>query len=62
MKETVFQIEQIPAILYGEEAEKLYLFVHGKCGYKEEAKDFAELVGPHGWQVLAVDLPEHGDR
>ena len=62
MKETVFQIGQIPAVLYGEEADKVYLFVHGKCGYKEEAEDFAETVCPRGWQVLGIDLPEHGSR
>lgn len=62
MKETLFEIAQIPAVLYGEGAESVYLFVHGKCGYKEEAKNFAELICSHGWQVLAVDLPEHGQR
>ena len=62
MKETVFQIEQIPAVQYGEESDKLYLFVHGKCGYKEEAKAFAGIVCPRGWQVLGIDLPEHGSR
>lgn len=62
MKEVLFQIEQLPAVLYGEEAEKIYLFVHGKCGYKEEAKDFAEIVCHQGWLVLGIDLPEHGSR
>ena len=62
MKETVIQIGQIPAVLYGENADKVYLFVHGKCGYKEEAQDFAEIVCPSGWQVLGIDLPEHGSR
>ena len=49
MKEVLFQIEQLPAVLYGENADKVYLFVHGKCGYKEEAEDFAEIVCPSGW-------------
>ena len=62
MTESVFQIEHIPAILYGEESEGVYLFVHGKCGQKEEAKDFAGTVCPRGWQVLGIDLPEHGSR
>ena len=62
MRETLFQIEQLPAVLYGEDADKVWLFVHGKCGCKEEARDFAETVCPRGWQVLAMDLPEHGSR
>ena len=62
MKEVLFQIGQIPAVQYGEDADKVYLFVHGKCGYKEEAKAFAEIVCPRGWQVLGIDLPEHGSR
>lgn len=62
MKETVFNIKHIPAILYGEPSNQVYLFVHGKCGYKEEGKNFAQLVCPLGWQVLAIDLPEHGAR
>lgn len=62
MQENIFAIKNISAILYGEEGDKVYLFVHGKCGCKEEAKDFAEIVCPRGWQVLSVDLPEHGYR
>lgn len=62
MKETEFDIRGIPAVLYGEEADGVYLFIHGKCGCKEEAVDFAGTVCLWGWQVLAIDLPEHGSR
>lgn len=31
-------IDRIPAILYGDSSNKVYLFVHGKLGYKEEAE------------------------
>lgn len=62
MRETSFQIGQIPALLCGDEADKVYLFVHGRHGCKEEGRAFAEAVGPLGWQVLAIDLPEHGER
>lgn len=57
-----FEICGIPAILYGKPSEKVYLFVHGKCGCKEEAEAFASIVCPAGVQVLAVDLPGHGER
>lgn len=62
MTERRFQIEHIPAVLYGNAAEKAYLFVHGQCGCKEEGLAFAEIACPKGVQVLAVDLPEHGER
>ena len=62
MKEAKFDIHGIPAVLYGEESDRLYLFIHGKCGCKEEAGDFAETVSSRGWQVLGIDLPEHGSR
>ena len=52
----------IPAILYGERSRRVYLYVHGKNGYKEEAERFAWTACEAGWQVLAIDLPEHGAR
>ncbi len=62
MIEERLKIDHIPAVLYGEPSDRLYLFVHGKCGCKEEGEAFAEIVCPKGWQVLAIDLPEHGER
>lgn len=51
----------IPAALYGAESEKIFLCVHGQFGNKFEAESFARIAVPLGWQVLAVDLPEHGE-
>ncbi|MDY3282402.1 DUF5655 domain-containing protein [Dysosmobacter sp.] len=62
MKKSVFEIQHIPAALYGEPSDRVYLFIHGKCGCKEEAAEFAGIVCPRGWQVLGIDLPEHGSR
>ena len=62
MQERRFRIGQIPAVVYGGDSDNGCLFVHGKCGCKEEAQPFAELAIPNGWQVLSVDLPEHGER
>ena len=62
MRELLFEIKGIPAVLYGEESDRVYLFVHGKCGCKEEAKGFGETVCPRGWQVLGIDLPGHSSR
>lgn len=51
-----------PAVLYGEKSDKLWIFVHGKSGNKEEAEAFAKIVCEKGTQVLSADLPEHGER
>ncbi len=55
-------IQGIPALVIGEEAREAYLFVHGKMGCKEEAAAFAEVACPAGFQVVGIDLPEHGAR
>lgn len=62
MKTEKIYIENIPALLIGEKSDKAYLFVHGKMGQKEEALDFAKCAVPMGYQVLAIDLPQHGER
>ena len=62
MKEKHILVQEIPAVLYGDSSEKLFLFIHGKMGCKEEAARFAEIVCPKGYQVLSMDLPGHGER
>ena len=62
MREERFCIGHIPAVLCGEPSERVWLFLHGKQGCKEEGLDFAELVCPKGWQVCSIDMPEHGQR
>lgn len=62
MKEERCIIQSIPAILYGDSSENLFLYIHGKMGSKEEAAHLAEIVCPMGYQVLSIDLPGHGER
>lgn len=62
IKEIHFSIHGIPAVLYGDSSEKLFLYIHGKMGCKEEASLFAEIVCARGYQVLSMDLPGHGER
>ncbi len=62
MKQIPVKIGKIPAVLWGEPAEKLYIFVHGLHGCKEEAEAFSKIVCRRGWQVLSPDLPRHGER
>nr|WP_317413444.1 alpha/beta hydrolase [uncultured Solibaculum sp.] len=62
MEKELFEIQGIPAVLYGQHSHKIYLFLHGKCGYKEEAEAFAEIACAAQYQVLSIDLPGHGKR
>ncbi len=62
MKKTEFSIGPTPAALYGEASRRLFLYVHGLCGRKEDAEPFAALAEPLGFQTLSIDLPEHGGR
>jgi len=62
MEKKCFQIHGIPAILRGSRSDKLYLYIHGQAGRKEEAETFAHIGCHYGWQVLSIDLPEHGER
>ena len=62
MTNETMRIGDLPAVLYGGQAERVWLYVHGRYGCKEEGEPFARIVCPEGWQVLAIDLPEHGAR
>lgn len=62
MKQVRLEIGGAPALLWGERTEGIFLYIHGQGGKKEEAADFAALACARGWQVLSVDLPEHGER
>ena len=55
-------IGNIPSILWGNDSSRLYLYVHGQGGNKEEASFLAEKICVKGWQVLSFDLPGHGER
>lgn len=52
----------VPAVLYGERSERILVYLHGKMGRKEEAAALVPLFCAKGYQVLALDLPEHGER
>lgn len=55
-------IGEIPAIIFGVPSRKIYLYIHGQGGNKEEAQSIAEVICRYGYQVLSIDLPEHGER
>jgi hypothetical protein len=52
-----FHIGSTPALLIGEKSEKVFLYVYGLHGRKEEALAFAEVALLKGYQVMAIDLP-----
>lgn len=62
MERRTIQIHSTPAIIWGTSSKRLYLYIHGQGGCKEEAEAFANIACRNGWQVLSIDLPEHGDR
>ncbi len=55
-------IKTRPALYIHGGHDRVILFLHGKHGCKEEAIPLAPLFLEAGWDVLALDLPEHGDR
>ena len=55
-------ISGIPAILWGEPSDRLYLFVHGKMSSKEAAASLAPIAAEKGYQTLSFDLAQHGER
>ena len=62
MKCQKISIRGIPALLWGEASDAVYLHVHGMKSRKEEAEAFAVLAAEKGYQTLSFDLPGHGER
>ena len=51
-----------PYLCYGQTSDQVCLFLHGQSGHKEEGERFAQIANPKGWQVVAIGLPQHGQR
>jgi len=62
MKIKKIQIRNIPAIILGDSSPKVCLYIHGQGGCKEEIISYGDILCSHGYQILAIDLPEHGTR
>ena len=56
----IFKIENIPAILWGEKSDNLFIAVHGNMSNKADDAIviFAEEATAAGYQVLSFDLPK----
>ena len=62
MKKNRVEINRIPALVWGEPSDKVYLFVHGKMSSKESAEGLARIAEQRGYQTISFDLPGHGER
>ena len=62
MKKTRIEINHIPALVWGEKSDKVYLCVHGKMSSKESAEGIANIAEQRGYQTISFDLPGHGER
>lgn len=62
MKTLKINIGRIPAVIWGEKSDKVYIFVHGKMSCKESAGLFAKIAEEKGYQTISFDLPAHGER
>lgn len=62
MEGTRIEIDGIPALVWGEKSDKVYLCVHGKMSSKEAAGGIAEVAARLGCQTISFDLPGHGER
>ena len=64
MKMQIFQIDKIPSVLYGEQADKVIVAVHGNQSSKTDVpvRILAETASEKGYQILSLDMPEHWER
>lgn len=52
----------LPALVWGEPSERVWLCVHGKMSSKESAEGIARIAAQRGLQTISFDLPQHGER
>ncbi|QIB68853.1 alpha/beta hydrolase [Aminipila butyrica] len=64
MQQELFEIDGIPAALWGPPQDKVMIAVHGNMSNKTDIpiEILAKKAVPKGYQVLSFDLPQHGDR
>jgi pimeloyl-ACP methyl ester carboxylesterase len=62
MQKTRIEINRIPALVWGEKSDKVYLCVHGKMSSKESAEGIAKIAAQRAYQTVSFDLPGHGER
>ena len=62
MKKSRISIKDIPAIIWGEKSEKVYIYVHGKMSRKEYAGAFAEIAEKISNSANVFMIPGYGRK
>ena len=64
MNKQHIHIGLIPAVIWGEPSNRVFIAAHGDQSNKEDQviELLAQEATKKGYQVLSFDLPEHGDR
>lgn len=64
MQKQHIKINNIPAVIWGNKTNKIYIAIHGFMSDKEDQviQLLAEEVIRHDYSVISFDLPEHGER
>lgn len=64
MRKQVIDINNIPAIIWGDDFDKIVIAIHGNQSNKADVpiEILANNALNKGYQVLSFDLPKHGDR
>lgn len=62
MRQEHIDIQGIPALVWGEPSDIVYLCVHGKMSCKESVEGLARIAEEKGYQTISFDLPQHGER
>lgn len=64
MKKKYIKIDNIPAVIWGEDSLKVFIAIHGNQSNKEDIviEILAKIAASKGYQVISFDLPKHGDR
>ena len=64
MRKQQIKIGHIPAVIWGEPSNRVFLAVHGDQSNKEDQviDVFAQEATKRGYQVVSFDLPENGER
>ena len=52
----MLNINGVPVRIWGTESERVYIYVHGMNGSKDDAEAFAQMAERFGLQVLSVDV------
>lgn len=62
MKTEEIVVDGLSVVLFGQSRESVIIYVHGQGGCAREAEQVANVAELSGYQIIAMDLPEHCKR